>query len=214
MGTSIFLVFIIPLMVIYGVFGNFFTAIFGEPQTEIILPYNEAEGIVWEYDNKEDYYIELAETKVEGDKQIFVFQHCEVENDDGIVGELMDLVFTDKNGNQKKYYSERSDGFMSGPRIYEESECIVTEYTAVAKNPDSSLHWDIMQENDSILIQPKSYDAEVTFTVVHTPEDAEFSAMYNWTFTPIFSYETEDGGYHETIAVKYEIVDGKLVEKK
>ena len=213
MGTSIFLIFIIPITIIYGIFGNFFTAIFGKPQTEISLPYDEAKGIIWEYDNKEDYYIELAETKIEGDKQIFVFQNYDGEMDADFVGELMDLVFTDKNGNQKKYYAERTDGFGSGPKIYEESECLVTEYTAVTDNPDSSLHWDIMQENDSILIQPKSYDGEVTFTVVYTPEDAEFSKKMNRDFIPKFSYENDDGGYRYTITVRYEIIDGKLVVK-
>lgn len=211
MGTSIFLIFIIPFALIYGLLGNLSIAIFGEPQTEIALPYDESQGIVWEYDNKEDYYIDLVETKIEGNKQIFVFQDFDGETDADFAGGLMDLIFTDKNGNQKKYYACLDHGF-GGPLIYEENECLVTEYTAVPVYPHSTLHWEIMQESDSVLVQPTNYGTEVTFTVVCTPGDISDSALLpNYDFTPIFSYEHADGGYSETVAVEYTIVDGKLV---
>ena len=74
MGTSVLLVFLAPLLAIYALFGGLFSEIMPSPKAEIVLPYNESQGLVWEYVEQEDYHINLIEEKIEGDEQIFVFE--------------------------------------------------------------------------------------------------------------------------------------------
>ncbi|MBQ3151226.1 MAG: hypothetical protein IJB86_08295 [Clostridia bacterium] len=212
MGSSIWLIVIIPVMLIYSIFGNIFTAVFGKPKTELELPFDESAGIVWEYDNSEDYFIELVEVKVENDKQIFVFRDADSDDIPDMVGRLMDLVFTDKNGNRKKYYATESDSPFKGSAFYEESECYTALHTATAINPDDSLHWSVMQESDSVLTMPMTNEPEVTFVIVATPEDLKWMEK-GQQFIPIFDYETDDGAYVEYITTEYIIEDGKLVIK-
>ena len=97
MGSSIWLVVLVPLMAVYALFGGIKGAIFGYPQAEVVLPYNEESGTVWEYDAANDPYIGLDEVKVDGDEQIFVFSAR--ENDD---------ENTDTFANDEAYVSEES----------------------------------------------------------------------------------------------------------
>lgn len=210
MGTSVLLIFIAPLMAVYALFGNLFAFITGE-KTEVILPYDEANGIVWEYDAQEDYYIELVEMRIEGDEQIFVFKDREKTEDVEAEGELMDLIFTDKNGNQKKFYACQDNGYR-GPLIYEESECLVTEYTATAAYPFEKRYWKVNQERASVLVQPRSYESEVTFTIVYTPYKRLDMMLHQQTgFRPMFYYVNDSGSYSEYCSARYTVVDGSLV---
>lgn len=214
MGTSVLLIFAAPIMLFFVIFGNLFSAVTGE-KTEVVLPYDESKGIIWEYDGNEDYYVNLIETRVEGDKQIFVFQDCTKNADVEFVGGMMDLVFTDENGNQVKYYACSDNGY-GGPLIYEESECLVTEYTVTAKYPREELAWRATQESDSVLIQPLSHDITVTFTIVYTPANRRYdNALFSqYKFTPMFYYTNEEGHLIESVAVRYKVVDGKLAIDK
>ena len=74
MGSSVLLVLLAPFFAVYLFFVGIVTEIKGPPQAEIVLPYDESQGLVWEYVDQEDYYINLVEVKVEDDKQIFVFE--------------------------------------------------------------------------------------------------------------------------------------------
>ena len=74
MGTSVLLVFIAPFLAIYALFVGVFSEFAPKPQAEIILPYNESQGLVWKYEEQEDYYIDLVEERIDGNKQIFVFE--------------------------------------------------------------------------------------------------------------------------------------------
>ena len=65
MGTSVLLVFLAPLLAIYALFGGIFSEIMPSPKAEIVLPYDEAQGLVWEYVEQEDYHINLIEEKIE-----------------------------------------------------------------------------------------------------------------------------------------------------
>lgn len=214
MGTSVLLIFAAPIMLFFVIFGNLFSAVTGE-KTEVVLPYDEAKGIVWEYEADEDYYVNLIETRVEGDEQIFVFQDCKSNTDAEFVGGMMDLIFTDENGNQVKYYACSDNGY-GGPLIYEESECLVTEYTVTAKYPREELAWRATQESDSVLIQPLSHDITVTFTIVYTPADRmqENALFSQYKFTPMFYYTNEEVNLIESVAVRYKVVDGELVIDK
>ncbi len=217
MGASIWMIFFLPIMLIVAMFGNFFTEITGKTQAEIVLPYDESKGIVWEYDNKDDFYIDFVEVRIEEDKQIFVFKdneatYDEVEAREGKIGFCMDLVFTDKNGNKKTYYA---DFALYGELVfYEESECLITEYTAVVHDPFENFHWISNGKKDRVLIQPISYDTEVTFTIVCMPDDIErLKAGESLAFAPGFGYVNEDGAFIESVTVEYEMIDGKLQVK-
>ena len=217
MGASIWMIFLFPIILIAGVFGNFFTNITGGKQDKIAFPYDKSKGIVWEYDNKDDFYIDLLEVKVEGNEQIFVFEYNgseydEVEAQEGKIGCCMDLVFTDKNGNSKTYYADIGDyGVLN---FYEESKCLITEYTAVVHDPFENFHWVPGSEIDRVLIQPISYDTEVTFTIVCMPDNIErLEAKEDFAFNLSFRYVNEDGAAIEDVTVVYELTDEKLQVK-
>ncbi len=214
MGASIWMIFLFPIILIAGIFGNFFTVITGKKQTEIILPYDESKGIVWEYDNKDDFYVDFVEVRTEGNEQIFVFKYNEAEYDEveareGKIGCCMDLVFNAKNGNTEIYYADIRD--FGELVVYEESECLITEYTAITHDHFEDFHWVPGSKRGSVLIQPISYEPEVTFSLVCMPDDIEkLKAEEDYAFNPNFRYINEDGASIESVTVEYELVDGKL----
>lgn len=219
MGASIWLIFLIPIMLIVNLFGNFFALITGKTQAEIVLPYDESKGIVWEYDNKDDFLIDFVEVRTEGNEQIFVFKGKNIFEfvKDTIVkepivkdtiGSCMDIVFTDRNGNKKTYYADF--GLYNELLFYEESECIITEYTAIAKDVYKNYYWDT-RDSSRVLIQPISYGSEYTFTIVCMPDDIKrLEEKEEFAFNPQFVYVNEEGTAGESIIVEYELVDGKL----
>lgn len=173
------------------------------------MPYDESQGIVWEYDDVNDYYIELAETRVEDDKQIFVFANEDCKEE--INGSLMDVVFTDKNGNRMKYYALRGDDY-NGPVFYEEDECYTARYTVTAEKKRKRHHWETYQENDSILCQPRAEEETATFTVVMTPDDIGEGTPEEAQLVPRFVYENRKDKKRESIFVYYRVIDGVLTE--
>lgn len=181
MGTSVLLVFLAPLLAIYALFGGIFSEIMPSPKAEIVLPYDEAQGLVWEYVEQEDYYINLVEVKVEDDKQIFVFERetlaSELFSDiilgftkERTTGEVIDLVFEDQNGNKETYYHDPNESDLV---LYAESDCRVIEYTVTALNPEEDRYWSINTEGgNNVLRQPVGDDDE-TFTIVAMPYELE-----------------------------------------
>ncbi len=209
MGASIWMVFLFPIILVVSFLGNLFTEITGKTQAEIALPYDESKGIVWEYDNKDDCCIDFVETRIDGSEQIFVFKDNDFQFEENMPGCLMDLVFTDKNGNKKTYYADYAN--FGELVFYEESECLITEYTAVVHNPYKNMHWVSSGKRDRVLIQPVNYDTEVTFTVVCMPDDIEkLKAEENYAFNISFSYINENGAYTEAVTVVYKLTDGQL----
>lgn len=209
MGTAIWLIVLIPAALIMSIIGDIHVAIHGQAKSELILPYDESQGIVWEYDDVNDYYIELAETRVEDGKQIFVFANEDCREE--INGSLMDVVFTDKNGNRMKYYALRGDDY-NGPVFYEEDECYVAQYTVTAEKKRKRHHWETYQENDSILCQPRVEEETATFTVVMTPEDIGEGTPEEAQLVPRFVYENRKDKKRESIFVYYKVIDGVLTE--
>ena len=210
MGTSIWLIFLIPGLFLSSIFGTFFGDITGRSKAEIILPYDESQGLVWEYDNQNDRYIDLVEVKYEGSEQIFVFKANDADAIEDITGRCMDLVFTDKNGNQKTYYAPYPlYGILD---IYNENECLVAEYTAVAENPAEDSCWvTLYSERDNVVFQPLSNNEELTFTVVCFPDDInELKAEDDNTFKVEFRYEYREGVASERITILYDLNDNQL----
>lgn len=195
MGTSVLLVFLAPVMAAYILFGGVFEAVFGSPTEKVVLPYDESKGIVWEYDNVDDPYITLKEVQIKGDEQIFVFENSEdtITNlfnivinsflDTGYEGNVMDLVFTDENGNTKTFYAS-AGGMMSAPDIFAAEECLVTQYTVTAENPSESGSWGTISGNEYVLAKKADVSPSATFTVVKMPC---YTAEY---FSVDFSYST------------------------
>lgn len=210
MGTAIWLVVLIPAMFFVAIFNNVYTAIFGEAKSELVLPYNESEGIVWEYDNVNDYYMELVETRIEGDRQIFVFENEECKED--VNGYLMDAVFTDKNGNQVKYYALHGDTY-NGPSYYKADECYTAQYTVTAEKERRKHHWDVYSESDNILCQPEKEEGTDTFTIIMTPKDIGEGTLEEAEIRPRFVYENRKGKHKEFTAYLYfKVIDGELTE--
>ena len=69
MGTSILLIFIIPAAIFQVIFSYISGAFMGYPTAKVELPYDEATGLVWEYDNVDDPYINLVETETKDGNQ-------------------------------------------------------------------------------------------------------------------------------------------------
>lgn len=182
MGTSVLLVFLAPFLAIYAFFVGVFSEFAPKPQAEIILPYNESQGLVWEYEEQEDYYIDLVEEKIDGNKQIFVFE-ADLSMSSSLLdifataptyGRIIDFVFTDQNGNERTYYHDRRKEATDQLVIYEASECFVTEYTVSAQDPQNAEYWtvDDYYYGDNVLRQPWGKD-EVPFTVIFMPDEVE-----------------------------------------
>lgn len=183
MGSSVLLVFLAPFFAIYVFFVGIFNQFAPQPQAEIVLPYNESQGLVWEYVEDEDYYINLLEVKVEGDRQIFVFEadtsttaiFSELFSvlSDPTYGNIVDLNFVAQNGNTKTFYHDpRQDGkdpFI----IYDESECMVTEYTLTATDPENADYWQINFDRDNNIVRQPFVEDEVTLTIVFMPYEIE-----------------------------------------
>ncbi len=157
---------------IASIFMPFFDAAAGTDRAQIILPYDESSGTVWEYDYENDPYTKLSKTEIDGDKQIFTFVNTRngfFSGADG-TGYVMDLVFTDKNGNSKKYYEvDRTEGF----KIYAPGEYAEFQLTVTAENPVNGGKWisggssgnHLAEEN--LVYTEDIHSSTVTFTVVH-----------------------------------------------
>ena len=207
MGSSILLVLVFPLLIVGTLFSMLTGAIFGYPTTEVVLPYDEASGIVWEYDNVDDPDIKLVDTKIENDKQIFVFEGTNknaIEN----CGKIMELVFTDKNGNEEVYYAFHGSALYA-PDIYSEEECQLLEVTMTADSPVEGGVWTVSNEDiHYILREQESVSETKTFTTVITPsnERGEYSELGK--FDVKFIYTNSYGWPEEKVTVVYELENG------
>ena len=197
MGSSIWLVVLVPVMAVYALFGGIKGAIFGYPQSEVILPYDEASGTVWEYDAMDDPYIGLDEVRVDGDKQIFIFSARENEDEEKYEGNIMHIVFTDRNGNEKAYYCNHN-GKLNSPAFYPAEECITLDITVTAKKQKKNARWKTGTDDWSILICETEKGEACTFTAVITPDKSERASIY-----ADFEYVTAWGNTAESATVWY-----------
>lgn len=219
MGASVLLVFLAPFLAISMAFNLLGAAINGPEKSEIRLPYDPDKSLVWTYDDVNDPDIKLVETKVDGDEQVFFFTY---ESDKSFVekildilttntgegtyaGTIMDVVFTDKNGNTKKYYVE-SGLSLNEPKFYPAEECLTAQYTCIAKTPVDGAVWQTTSNSGSsgnVIYQPLTNDSTQTFTVVALPSDIKDGHC-----SAYFAYA--DYFYLEKCYVYYKITDGEL----
>lgn len=220
MGTSVLLVFLAPLLAIYALFGGIFNEIMPSPKAEIVLPYDEAQGLVWEYVEDEDYHISLVEEKIEGNEQIFVFEANQSTfvlfedifdnlEGNGTTGLVIDFVFEAQNGNRKTYYHDpRQESTFPSFVIYDENECLTAEYTVTAVDSENDTQWRIQQEQTyNILRQPTSGD-ETTFYIVFFPREIE--EMENGKNQHISIANTYWTDYEEHYYLSFGLNDGQL----
>lgn len=172
MGASILLIFLAPIMVISMLIDTLFGTPLALNKAEIILPYDSEKGIVWEYDNKDDPYIELVSTEINGNEQVFTFGITSKNWD--TEGAVMELIFTDKNGNQEIFYGCRGVLFDHGnlfrkPYFYNPDDCITFEYTVTAEEPVAFGKWEINNGIDYIVRDSETNGDSKTYTVVYIP---------------------------------------------
>lgn len=211
MGASFTVLLFLPFLIVGAFFMNLSGFVTGADQTRIALPYDPEKGLVWEYDNKNDPYIKLHDTVIEGNEQIFRFRDkrgtTNFEN-----GEWMDMIFTDKNGNQKKYYvsfdhegvleDKHQDFLVLAPGEYHEYD-----YTVKAQDTSHSGDWyitylDKYRTNLDIAYMPRQErKSEETFRLVFAkPADGE-----SYKSKLLFSYGMLHSIPFEELVAEFEI---------
>lgn len=218
MGSSVLLVFIIPAIFFEVIFADISGAIFGYPTSEIALPYNEEEGLVWEYDNFNDRDLELVETRVEDGEQVFVFRGTGkldiadifIKNKDEVEGDVMELVFTDKNGNKKIYYGFNGNSIYE-PLFYPAEDCQTIDVTLTAQNPMENASWEVVDSTVYILMKKPTGEATETFTTIITPNNKDGEYATYGKFDIKFAYTNSWGYYLEEATVSYEMQNGKHI---
>ncbi len=219
MGTSIFLIFIIPATVISAIFESVFLFFTGMPVTEISLPYNPESGLVWECEAFDYHDLELKETEIKENEQIFTFA-CVQESfgktfDDlfGVLygkkdeyqGDVLEIDFTAKNGDKKNYYAWTDS--RSAPEFIPAEKCLTVAFTVSAKEAVEGTSWEVNALNSkNILRQKTTADSAETFTVV-APENYNDGKELCIELT----YSKSLGKY-ERWHVYFDVTDGKLVE--
>ena len=212
---SVTVIFLLPLFFLMSFFSSVYGDITGSNRTQVVLPYDPTVGIVWEYDGVNDP-LKLVETEVDGDKQIFTFAGSfskELSVRSGY-GDVYDLIFTDKNGNQLKYFAERSDEDLPGIdfpnlskyNIYSPDECVSFEITLNAQIPKDGAHWESNNPDKSNTVYAPLVDSpQATFTVARLGDDWTEGSEYSHTFSYV------GGKYWEDVSLEYKIVNGKAV---
>ena len=90
---SVTIIIIIPLFLIFFAVSSVIGAVTGVDKTEVVLPYEPEKGIVWECDIQDGTPVELVETEIDGEKQIFYFKSNAIKDMIGIfAGLAKDLI--------------------------------------------------------------------------------------------------------------------------
>lgn len=206
MGASFTIFLLAPLYILIVIPEMFFGFITGNDRAEIVLPYEPEKGIVWECDVDESFY-QLADTEIDGNEQIFYIRHKAFElSDSGDEGQFSKIIFTDKNGNEKKYYVclNTESTSPNDLLVYAPGEYYDFDYTVKAENPSIFSSWTIrVADADYVLYNPDTDKSETTFTVIH-PYDKYESGSY----TICFNY----GNYSadESYSVTYIVTENGL----
>lgn len=212
---SVTIIFLFPILFLMSFFSSVYGDITGSNRTQVVLPYDPTIGIVWEYDGVNDP-LKLVETEFDGDKQIFTFTGSffkELSVMSGY-GSVYDLIFTDKNGNQLKYFAEKSDEKLPGIdfpnlskyNIFSPDECVSFEITLNAQIPKEGAHWESNNPDKSNTVFAPLVDSpQATFTVARLGDDWLEGSEYSHTFTYVGNY------YWEDVSLKYKIVNGEAV---
>lgn len=112
-AITILLLPIYPIVYLFFTLATMFGTATGADITEVALPYDESQGIVWTCERTDYGWFDLKDTKIEDDEQIFVFKgrnmfNCESDR------RFSKIIFTDKNGNELIYYAKEAVPFIVG----------------------------------------------------------------------------------------------------
>lgn len=233
---SVTIIFLFPLFLIYFAVSSVIGSVTGVDKTEVVLPYEPEKGIVWECDIQEDSPIELVETRIDGEKQIFVFKSDGINDaidyfsdmaKDVITKEPLDnweytyghyfrITFTDKNGNEKIYYAESvlGDGsklLFVRVEIYSPDEYFAFDHTVTAQQPlEGEYGWYLLGHSN---LSAEHYKADCSPTKTVTIVLAgEFFKGYEEIYEYWFEYGSIDAKEKEkeSVMIKYRIVDGEV----
>lgn len=217
---SVTIIFIIPIMIIVMLFGSAVGAIKGDNMTKVELPYDPSEGIVWEYDGVDDPLFNLVKTETDGDKQIFTFKGIPVfdgifeENHEVIDSDMiMDVVFTNENGEELLYYARVDHDYLAlnhKIEFWSPDEYVIFDYTPKEETTVEGAEW-VASKYDKI--GETEIDGEKIFTYLFLP-NKELGSTYEIQFTYCTIKENDSDDFYEKIELKikanvneYEIMD-------
>lgn len=228
---SVTIIVIIPLFLILFAGSSLIGAVTGGDRTQVVLPYEPEKGIVWECDVP-DSPVELVETKVNGNTQIFYFKSTEgmdmvkifadlakqlitkeYSEHEYSYGDFYKITFTDANGNEQIYYAESElnleSVYIDKLKIYSPDEYFTFDYTVTAQQPiEGEYGW----YNQNYEFRTEHYKAEYspkkTLTIIHTSDDLAEGEEYYYSveYGLIDGYNREN----ETVNIKYVINDGEV----
>ncbi len=212
---SVTVIFIVPIMLLFMLIGTVTGAVKGTNDTEVALPYDPSKGYVWEYDNDNDPLFNLIETKIEGNEQIFVFKGISLKermeiSDEVEDGMLMDVIFTDKNGNELLYYAIPDMSYISfyeKINFYAPDEYGKIDYCPKAENEIENGKW--LDDNKGLTpynpIATNIVDGENVFSFLFFPDEVNGP-----TFEEVFCYVDENREEKERLTVTFRLENGKV----
>lgn len=214
---SVTIFFIIPVMIIAMLFGSAVGAIKGDNVTKVELPYDPSEGVVWEYDGVDDPLFNLVETETEGDKQIFTFKGIPVfdgvfEEDREKVdsGMVMDVIFTNKNGEELLYYAAVNGDYVAlnhKIEFWSPDEYVIFDYTPKEETTVEGAEW---VSTKYCKIGETENEGVKTFTFLFLP-DKERGSIFEINFTYCTLKKTDSDKYipYEQMALEIKVNGNK-----
>ncbi len=214
----LFTFFGIVAMTVATTFATPFLAVFGLASgahyKEVILPYNESEGLVWEYDGKDDPYIKLEKMTVNGNEQVFRFVSAGIDEDDHVYyynGRCMELDFTAQNGQSETYYAVVNPWiFYDEVFLAHEDETITYTVTAERSSADSEFEWEVNflhSDMDNVVYFSEKTGETNTFTLVYFNERPHHDGILE----AHFFYDTGDDRMKEWHSVEVDFSSGEAV---
>ena len=214
----LFTFFGIVAMTVATTFATPFLAVFGlalgANYKDVVLPYNESEGLVWEYDGKDDPYIKLEKMTVNGNEQVFRFVSAGIDEDDHVYyynGRCMELDFTAKNGQSETYYAFVNPWiFYDEVFLAHEDETITYTVTAERSPADSEFEWEVSflhSDMDNVVHFSEKTGETNTFTLVYFNE----SPHHDGILEAHFFYDTGDDRMKEWHSVEVDFTSGEAV---
>ena len=221
---SVTAIFLVPFLSVFAIFIGFFEMLTGVGTEKVVLPYDPENGIVWEYNQGEEAFVDCIKSEIKNGQQIFTFRGKAIFDagrpssyeHDNVVD---DICFEDENGNIKMYYAfidfrgdAPGDPIVYGSvDIYEETECVTFEYTVTAQQEVEDCYWlaydyDASMRQNRYIGECELKDAyERTYKFVFSPEDIK-----DHIFDMSFYYRTQPGKQYEKIGVTFEMKDKEV----
>jgi hypothetical protein len=150
---SVTIIVIIPIAIILILASSLVGSITGGDRTQVVLPYEPEKGIVWECDVQDYTPIELVDTEIDGNKQIFYFKSTfsmdmvryfagiakdlitkEDPDPEYSYGEYYTVTFTDENGNERRFCYCRMTHPLASPWILYLNEANASDCISYCSN--------------------------------------------------------------------------------